>query len=187
MTLAIQITSTGIPQWVAYLTKIGQRLQSPQGGLESATHAVAGVFQQNYDSEGGEVGGWADLSEYAQSVRWWQGFQPDHPILVRYGSLRNIAVDFFQSASIGSTRSAGGDTEAWSDQEVTGTLEYRKSGDDATATLVLSGSYKILNQTGHPNAFGYSDNPARPFWFVNSASLTAAQSALKKWIEDEVL
>lgn len=187
--LTITLTSANLPQAIAKLNLIASRLSSPQKGLERATHGVADIFAKNFDEEGSEVGGWAPLSEYASSVRFWQGLPTDHPILVRYGSLRAMAVAFFQKASIGDSAAAGADTTdfSWSDQEVTGRLDYSGGSAGGTATLVLGGSYKILNQWGYSNTNGSGDLPPRPFWFVNENVRTAARQGVIDWIKDEVL
>jgi len=189
MTLTISYQALGVAQALAGIAKIVRGLQNPQSGLEGATHAIAKIFAQNFEGEGSLVGGWDDLSEYTQRIREWQGFDPEKPILFRYGSLRKIAVDFFESARMGEVASHGADFPArtWSDQQVTGSLTMHQGNSGSTATLQIQGSYKILNQFGHGNAFGYSDNPARPYWFVNPATGQAARDAIIQWVKDEVI
>lgn len=179
-----RIQATNLTQVRARLDKIIRNLNDPKEGLERATHKVAGIFKENYDNEGSMVGGWPALSDYALNIRQWQGVPPG-PILVRYGALRAIAVEFFQTARAGSSASAGGSYpfKTWSDQTVTGQLNV--SG--PRATLILGGSYKILNQWGHENWGPMSDVPARPFWFVGPQSIAASRDGIVEWIEDEVL
>ena len=189
MTLQINIQVSGLNEAIQWLDRFGEHLENPTMGLEYATHSMADVFARNYDGEGSEVGGWAELSEYTNRIREWQGFDPDHPVLVRSGALRAMAVEFFQTAMAGQTATAGDDFPAktWSDQVVRGHLDIQDSGNGQTAVLSLGGSYKLLNQFGHANAFGYEDNPARPYWFITSASTTAARDGVIKWLQDEVL
>lgn len=179
-----RIEARGLRENQRALRGIVERLGRPEKGLEEATHRVAGVFKDNYDSEGGLVGGWPELSEYALNIREWQGVPPG-PILVRYGSLRSMAVDFFRTARSGSSDSAGSSTpfKTWSDQTVSAQLGI--SG--GVATLRLSGGYKLLNQWGHGNWGPMGDVPARPFWFVNDEVVRAARDGVEEWIKDEVL
>lgn len=161
------------------INQIINRLGQPRRGLELATNQVAGVFQDNYDSEGSHVGGWPQLAELTNAMRAYQGYDEEHPILIRYGALRAVAVEFFKDAKAGEAISHGDD---YSDNVVSGSL--RISGN--TATLHMGGSYKVLNQTGHSNA-RTGPNPARPFWFIDRAAVAAAGAGVKSWIEDEVL
>lgn len=178
----IQASNVGAVQ--REIAKIHRQLNSPTDGLERATHKVAGIFKDNYDSEGGLVGGWPELSQYALNIREWQGV-PATPILVRYGALRAIAIDYFLTAKAGSRDSAGGayPFKTWSDQTVSGQLSV--SGNQAS--LMLTGGYKLLNQWGHGNWGPMGDVPARPFWFVGPESIAAAREGVIEWIEKEVL
>lgn len=181
-----QIQATGLREDMVALEKIVDRLGNVSDGLERATHNVAGVFAQNYASEGGMVGGWPGLADYTLNIREWQGVPPG-PILIRYesGGLWSMAVDFFLTARAGSRASAGGSYpfKTWSDQTVNAQLQVG----DNRATLSLSGSYKLLNQWGHPNWGQMSDVPARPFWFVNDNVVREAREGVESWIQDEVL
>lgn len=174
------IEVVGVARVIAHLAKLQSGLQEPTKGLENATNYVAKVFRQNYDSEGGLVGGWEDLAEKTQSIRSWQGFEPEHPIMVRYDSLRHIAVTFFETAKAGYRASS---TDGYSDQTVEGSLTISGS----RATLSIGGGYKILNQFGYPDTNGSGDNPARPYWFINAQVVDEAQHGVVDWIKDEVL
>lgn len=174
----ITITATGIREVIANLRKLQDGLEHPKEGLLRSTHAVAGVFAKNYDEQGSAVGGWADLSEQTLAMREWQGFDPG-PIMYRYGALRDMAVAFFQR-STGGSESKG---DSYSDNVTTATLDI----EDNKAALSLGGSYKVLNQFGYPNTNGSGENPARPFWFINSDTIVAGRDAMEDWIKDEVL
>lgn len=165
-----------------YINRVIGELQEPKGGLVKATNKVAEVFAKNYDSEGSMVGGWPDLAEMTQDIREEQGFPASHPILIRYGSLRAVAVDFFENTRREGKTSKG---DNYSDETVTGSLNIRRN----VATMQVGGSYKVRNQTGHPGG-GWApggDVPPRPFWFVDRHTVAAARDGLKDWIEDEVL
>lgn len=175
----IKATLTGHVPVQKRLSKIAKSLAQPRTGLEKATNKVAGVFEDNYDSEGGHVpGGWPELSELTLAMREYQGY-PDGPILVRYGALRAVAVEFFKDAKAGQAITHGDD---YSDNVVAGSLQVSNK----VATLHMGGSYKVLNQMGHDNA-RWGPNPARPFWFVDRATVAAASEGIRDWIEDEVL
>jgi hypothetical protein len=179
----IQIRSTNAHQVAKEIADIERKLDKPTEGLESATHNVAKVFKHNYDFQGADVGGWDELADYTLNIREWQGV-PAGPILFRYGALREISTEFFEKAKAGSTETAGGSYpfKTWSEQAVTGQLTIN----DKTATLKLSGGYKLLNQWGHPNWGPMSDVPARPFWFVNETVINAAREGVEEWIKDKV-
>jgi hypothetical protein len=176
----ITFSVTGLQQAVAKIAQIQRNLAQPKTGLERATHKVAEVFEKNYDSEGGLVGGWPDLAEKTQNMRAWQGFEPEHPIMIRYGSFRAVAVEFFKTAKDGHVFSS---TDDYSDQTVTGSLQIAGN----KATLQVGGSYKVLNQWGYGNTNGSGDNPARPYWFIDRQSVAAGVEGIRDWIENEVL
>lgn len=174
----IVIQVIGAHEAMARLNKITHGLEHPKEGLIRSTHKVADIFGKNFDEEGSAVGGWAELSEQTVAMREYQGYPGEHPILFRYGALRGMAVEFFQKTAGGSS-SAGDD---YSNNVVQASLEV----DDQRAVLSIGGSYKVLNQTGHPNA-RWGDNPARPFWFIDTDTIVGARDAMVDWIKDEVL
>lgn len=175
----ITIRVRGEAQAQARLNEIVNRLKKPEGGLIKATNKVAEVFAENYDREGSMVGGWPQLAEKTQNLREYYGYPREHPILIRYGALRAVAVEFFEEAKKPGRTSKNDD---YSNQTTTGTLSI--SGD--RAELQVSG-WKVSNQYGfsHPN--NPTDTPARPFWFIDRNSVAAAREGVKEWIEDEVL
>lgn len=154
------------------------KLRSPKGGLERATENVAKEWAKNFDEEGSRVGGWADLAEMTQNMREYQGFAPAHPILIRYGALRAVAVDFFERGREGQ-RSEG---DNYSDEVVKGRLSINRN----TAELEIGGSYKVANQYGFLTKTGQFV-PARPFWFVDRGVSAAARTGIRDWIVYEVL
>lgn len=163
------------------MARIGQfvhGLEHPKEGLIRSTHGVANVFARNYDEQGSAVGGWAALSERTLAMRQYQGFDPG-PILLRYGAFRDMAIAFFQK-STGGTDSA---SDSYSDNVTDASLVV----DDERAVLSLGGSYKILNQFGYSNTNGSGDNPARPYWFINSDAIVGAREGMEDWLRDEVL
>lgn len=176
----IVIRVKGEEQAMKRLADIEARLRNPKGGLIRATNKVAEKFGENFDGEGSLVGGWPDLAEQTRNIREWQGFPAEHPILFRYGALRAIAVEFFEEAKRGGSRSKG---DNYSNEVVTGRLDINGN----VAQMWVGGSYKVMNHYGHPNVAPEGDNPPRPFWFVNRYSVAAAREGVKDWIEDEVL
>lgn len=181
----ITFTVTGLAEAQARINQIIDRLNEPKEGLERATNQVAGVFAHNYDTEGGLVGGWAQLAEVTNAMREWQGYSAEHPILIRYGALRAVAVEFFQEARAGSAISVGDD---YSGQTVSGSLQINRN----VATLHIGGSYKVLNQFDYTNIRTgpngrYQGWEARPYWFVSNEVVAAASKGVRDWVVTEVL
>jgi hypothetical protein len=179
-TRRVTVQVRGLREVEKKLDDIFDRLQNPGDGLVRATNKVAEVWGKNFDEEGRAVGGWPELAEMTQSIRESQGFPPEHPILIRYGSLRAVAIEFFEEARREGKTSKG---DNYSDETVRGSLDIDRN----TATLTVGDSWKVANQWGHPNQRGQRPTPARPFWFVDRHSIAAAKEGVMDWIEDEVL
>lgn len=175
----ITIRTRGIPQAISKLEDIVKRVQEPKNGLVRATNRVAAEWGKNFDAEGQQVGGWPELAEMTQNIREYQGFNADHPILIRYGALRAVAIEFFEQARREGQTSKG---DNYSDEVVKGTLSIARN----TASLKVGDSWKVANQWGFRTATG-STTPARPFWYVDRRAIAAAREGVKEWLEDDVL
>lgn len=180
VTRRVQIRVTGLRGVERKLDQIFDRLKEPKEGLIRATNRVAKEWGDNFDSEGGRVGGWPELAEMTRDIREYQGFPPDRPIMLRYGALRAIAVEYFENAKR-EGRAAKGDN--YSDETVKGSLEITRG----TATLRVGDSWKVANQWGFTNSATGQQVPARPFWFVDRRAVAAAKEGVMDWLEDEVL
>lgn len=164
----IDVNFKGIDKVIDRATKIKQAVQHPN--IHKMVQGMAGVWQSNFDSEGGAVGGWRPLTEMTQRVRMQRGYPPQHPILVQSGALKRAAVT-------GLTNVNGPRVLTYKDVM----MSYVPH--DLGATLTISGA-KVDNQFRIRTA-DFSQ-PARPFWFVNGEVEDAALGALHEWISREL-
>lgn len=161
-------------QW---LRRTESRLRDGRDGLVKAANAVARVWEKNFRSGGGMVGGWAQLAEATKRNRARQGM-PQGPVLIKYGALKSVVTDSFIAARGPGTWSK---TDPYSPHTTRGRLTVQKGLAQLSAT-----GWKVANQYGHPNRTGRAI-PARPFWFVDRRVAAASKQAVEKWIADEVI
>lgn len=130
----------------------------------AALNGAAELFEANFDTEGGSVGGWADLAERTVSDRISKGFGGEHPILIRYGDLRQVTATSLKAL------------------QHSGTVE-RSDSDGKTIGVKVSGRNGVLNVTAFGDKSvnqepGQDGRPARPYWWVDSHVTQAARKAV---------
>lgn len=160
-----------------YLNRVRDRLSNPREGLVRAANATARVWEKNFRSGGGLVGGWAALAEATKRNRARQGM-PEGPVLIKYGALKAVVTEGFIEAK-------GPGQWSRTDPYSPHTTRARLSISKGLARLTASG-WKVANQYGHPNHSGRAI-PPRPFWFVDRTVMAASKQAVEKWIADEVV
>jgi len=166
----------GLAEAMRAVDNINKFVESDKG---RETIAVAGLrgaavlFDRNFATEGGEVGGWADLADRTVAEREQLGFGGEHPILVRYGDLRQLTATSLMAASGAGTFSK---TDAQG-KSINVSLVTRGG-----AVNVVASGEKSINQV--PTRTG---NPARPYWFVNSAVKDAIRKMAVKELADQIV
>ena len=168
----ITLTYKGIDRQVKRIRNLEQVVSDPS--LDPVVRDIAKVWQVNFDTEGGKVGGWRELAEMTQAVRAERGFNPFHPILVQTGGLRRVAIERLLSA----TGSTTGRTDGASMRLAIGRL---------SALLTISGR-KVSNQfrAQQRGGFGAFSRPPRRFWYVDDEVRAAAHRGLRKGILDDI-
>lgn len=154
------------------LVKQATDIATDNGPLSfAALNGAAELFEKNFDTEGGSVGGWADLADRTIAERESKGFGGAHPILVRYGDLREVTATSLRAL------------------QHSGTVQ-RADSDGKTIGVTVTGKRGVLNVT----AFGDKavnqepgdDRPARPYWWVDSHVENAARKAVVEHIEKKL-
>lgn len=165
MPYSISISVVGMTGAIAHINKVNKYLNNDAGEdvTRAAFNAAGGIFERNFDAEGRGfgVGGWASLADKTVEDRERLGFGGEHPILFRYGELRQAAGS--------SLRTAGGSLSFTSTdpQGKTVRLELNIGKDGGYASL--SGD-KAWNQVRTDTR---SPHPARPYWFTTATVLRA--------------
>jgi len=161
----LTISVRGLPAARQFIQKVVDKVEEKDASAFAALNAIGGEFEKNFKSEGGEVGGWAQLAERTVSDRESKGVTGEHPILVRYGDLRRVTVE-----SLISARRSGTFTATDPDGK---TINVSLKSRDGSMNVVASG-HKAINQTG----FAATNLPERPFWYVNRDVGNAARSGV---------
>lgn len=73
---------------VALVEQMLAAMESYEEPLEEGAFYMRTKFQENFDSQGSQVGGWAPLSPRTSAWRASHGYPPQYPILVNEGDLR---------------------------------------------------------------------------------------------------
>lgn len=170
MPYQITMTATGFPQAYAKIMGIQDALKNKTDEVAfAATRGAASVWDDNFRSEGGSVGGWADLAERTILERIGKGFGGEHPILIRYGDLQQVTTTSLMAVRGSATfsRTDGDGKRA--------TVQVTSRG--GTVNVMADGE-KALNQ--NPTKYA----PARPYWFVNSQVQQAARDAAVQQVVD---
>lgn len=171
----VVVTLKGWAEAHAYLERVKKTLRKPDPS--KPVNAVGKMWQQNYKTEGGMVGGWAQLAQITIANRRQQGYGAG-PIMIRNSGLYRTSSDFFATRKRGGSRSIttpyGGKTKA----TATATLTFSTE----TAVLTISGPQVYNQWPGIRNA-----RPARPFWFTTQPVRNAARGAVVDWILKDVL
>lgn len=141
----------GIPKVRSELRAIDRYIKQEAGKemTRGAFNAAGDVFDRNFQSEGktSGLGKWRGLSDRTQQEREALGFDPAHPILMRYGDLRHVA--------------------ATSLRDATGSAVF-SSTDAQGATISVS--LNISKTGGYARVDGDKAGlqAARPFWFTTN-------------------
>lgn len=128
----------------------------------AALNAMGKIFEDNFKTEGGGVGGWRDLEDSTIANRVALGFPGSHPILIRYGDLRQWTATALSDAD-GSGTFGAVDAQG---KDINITIKAGNSGTTVTASGV-----KSLNQ--NPTKYA----AARPYWFTTTVVQQAARKA----------
>jgi hypothetical protein len=155
---------TGLAEALRQIEQIKDYVKSDDGRSEMAVAGLRGaasVFDRNFRSEGGLIGGWASLSEETIRERVRLGF-PEGPILVRHGDLRQLTTTSLMSVN-GSGTFSKTDSQG---KTITVTLVAKQG-----SAIVTAGGEKAYNQVRTGRV------PARPYWFVNSDVMTALRAS----------
>jgi hypothetical protein len=161
MPIDLEVTVSGFNEALAHIQKVKDYVDSsPKEVGIAGLNAAGSIFEQNFDAEGVGfgVGGWASLADSTVAKREALGFGGEHPILIRYGDLREITATTLRVAGGSGTFSMTDNGGAQIGVEIT--------AGDFGATARAFGE-KSLNQNPTQTA------PARPYWFT-SATVTRA-------------
>lgn len=154
----------GLAEALRQVDELTSTIESDKGRSEVAVAGLRGaasLFDRNFASEGGLIGGWADLSDRTIEERLSLGFD-EGPILFRYGDLREMTATSLMTAG-GSGTFTKTDGQG---KTITVTLTAKRG-----SAIVVAGGEKAYNQVRTRSA------PARPYWFVNSGVMHALKSS----------
>lgn len=170
MTFSARVNVTGMGAAALAIHRLRNSLSNPRPGLFRATNRLAELWGANFQQEGSQVGGWADLAQMTQDHRSRLGLPPDHPILFRYGALRGVVIEMFATARQ-NTASVQGDGNGM-----------------VGGALTVTNSMADLYVTGWPvtNQWQDSRRPARPFWFVDQNAVAASRSGIEEWLGEVI-
>lgn len=165
--IQLHMTVKGIDEAVKKLGEIEDMMKQDTDEFALAgMHGAAKVFEENFLTEGGKVGGWAGLKEQTQMERRAKGFNGEHPILVRYGELRRLTTTELVRARRRTFRSVDSDGKS---------INVDISASGGNLNVVASGDKAVNQITG-------SNRPARPYWFVNNEVLNRAKEEVMETI-----
>lgn len=164
----VTLKYTGIDAQIRRMRRVEQVVENPT--LDPVIRNVAKVWEVNFSTEGGKVGGWRELAEMTQAVRVERGFDPHHPILVQTGGFRRVAIERLLSV----TGSTSARTDGASMRLAIGRL---------SALLTIAGR-KVSNQfrAQQRGGFGAFSRPPRRFWYVDDEVKAAAHRGLREGI-----
>jgi hypothetical protein len=172
---AIQITTLGFPEAIRKLEKVLDIVENQRDDIATAAlHGAATVFVRNFQTEGRTSGHpWPKLAASTQSEREILGFDPEHPILIRYGGLEYATSTYLVTAPK-TARLYSVDTQG----KAIG-IDISASSD--TVTVVAYGE-KAANQVGG----GPTDVPERMYWFTTNQVMLKAHDAAVDWLADAI-
>lgn len=165
----ITVTQKGIPATQTRTQKVAKVIGDPD--MNVIVRAMARVWQSNFESEGGMVGGWRPLTESTNDLRQSRGYPRAHPILVQSGGLKRAAITSLLNVQGPRWQQEKNVMTSWQPSKLHG-------------TLTISGP-KVDNQFRVRDRRNGISSPPRPFWFVNPRVELAAAYALTNWIHKE--
>ena len=169
----IRIEAKNLAQSERLLLSLDRMLTSKRD--EMATRSLtsaAKVWQRNFQTEGGEVGGWRQLADRTIEERERLGFGGAHPIMIRYSQLRTLTTD-----NLTRMRTHHG---AWSQSDPQGgTIRVSVSSRNGRMEVVAAGSKAMNQERGRKR-------PARPYWFVNSHIKRNVRDGVVHFLRDEL-
>lgn len=175
--MRVVATVTGLKEAMAYIAQVEDRLQNDRHkGLFKAVNRIGDVWLDNYETEGGRVGGWPDLAEYTVARREEDGFPGTNPILKRSGALKGVMVESLTRVSSSGSISRN---DTYSPQTTRSSIAVK----DGVAVIDAHG-WKVANQYRVGGRFGH---PARPIWFVDKTVSFAARSGIIDWLANDVV
>lgn len=144
-----------------YIRRLDRMLKrdTDQYGL-AGLRGAARVFDKNFKSEGGNVGGWPALKASTRAERESMGLGGDHPIMQRYEDLRMLTTTQLMTVR-GSASFAKTDYEG-------GSIRVEVAPSRGVVNVTASGSKAGLQVEG-------DNRKARPYWFVDSHVLAAVK------------
>ena len=179
--MEIRVTASGLAEAQSYYSKINSRLNDTSErskGLFKCLNSVGDIFLDNFDTEGGRVGGWAPLADYTVAEREYLGMPGTNPIMFRDGALRDVTALFLSQAKAAGSKSSN---DSYSGKDTSAKIGISSAG--RVMTIEAHG-WKVTNQ----NAIsGPGHHPARPFWFVDNNVMYAARSGLVDWLVNDVI
>src|SRR5574339_1158141 len=102
----LTVTEKGFDKTYTRFRDFRQIVQNPD--MSWPVRGAARVWDRNFKSEGGAVGGWKPLSEWTQRVRRSRGYGAEHPILRQSGTLHRVAVRSLVDARMPKSSSGSG-------------------------------------------------------------------------------
>jgi len=161
--LKIVVTVKGLSEAYKYVGAVKRAVKDSGKDISiAALNSMGEVFEKNFISEGMLAGGWPQLAESTVEDRRSQGFGGEHPILIRYGDLRDWTATALRTASGSGTFGA---TDAGG-KSIRVSINANRRG-----AIVIASGEKAQNQ----NAAG--NRPARPYWFTTPVVQKAARDA----------
>jgi len=170
----IKVTFNNAAAATLYLNKVITKIQSPN--LNKAVNRAGKYWQANFLSEGGQVGGWAGLSQATIQNREQQGYAAG-PILFRYGSLYRMSSAYFANQQGSGSRSQSTPYDKRSGHTTKATLKLGKG----MATLSVAGP-KVYNQWP-----SYNGRPAREFWPFTPGLRKEVRQGVVDWLVEDVI
>jgi len=169
----ISIEAKNLDQASKVLGKLDKVLDSRRNDMAvEALNSAAKVWSRNFIGEGSEVGGWRELAERTVEQRERLGFGGEHPIMIRYGQLRELTTE-----NLMRTRSPSG---SWTRSDPQGgSIHVSLSTRNGHMEVVATGN-KAMNQERS------TKRPPRPYWFVNPGLRRDVRNSVSDFLTGEL-